>query len=1052
VFVTAASRGRLAVRFLRLFIRFVPSLACVLVALHSHAALIASFQGGGANWHMGTIGVGNLLGTPDLVIVVPYRDSSGNWFIDAFKYNGQRLAGFPYSSGPEVMNVSPTLYDLDRDGKDEIIFTRGNHVIALRGNGSVMWSNTVNSANYIPNGGYQTETNGFHWSADGSFIHTLPSSAIFYSEVSSPMVIDLNGRGTNEIITGWKIDPDPNGTAQDYNPYINDIWGFGEWGTIGEDWSGGVVTFNATNGQQSFVYHLHHLLEAGLAVGRADAGQPLNIYALNDGDNVAAFDKSKPFGLWGKGMLHKSFGKAQQLACGSYKIPIDVFTADLDGDGLDEALVSTTQLSTLIKPSETILDDDGMVLWRRWLPRVDYVNNNGWLNSSAMIPVNPDHDNHADVLSFQHAYEISFRYWNGVELVDRPGWPKNFYPLLPTPPVVGDVDGDGQEEIIIGTYDPTAAPSTGSLLIYALDGTLKQNIAVPGGIKQIPALADVRGLGRTDVIYRSLNGMIYVQNFGSTSTNLVSWSTHRGNMHRDGNAGRSLFPPGTPLVTKKTSGYNRTSFTWTNSSSAQLYRIFRAEQGEGPFLQIATVLPTTTTYTDYNLKPGWQYFYEVRAVYNTGTVASSPFAVLSLLNSNLIANAGFEENDNSHWDKWFTGSIDATNMFAGTNTAFQGKQSMRVVLANQGNNGTIAQSDQYGIPDACLYTTPGAFYSYGGYFKSGGISQPSEHWFTWGSTKTGYDTNNRPALPYPWYFTPHFVAGTSPTGWTYVNRTFQLPAGFPNVELWHNYSIAAPGSGSLYMDNVFFRQIPAPNATNWTALIPFGATWRYYTGTPPGNWFAPSFNDASWPSAPAKFGAGSGPTNIITRVAQLKPAYYFRKQFTLNSADVEELLLSATCTDDPGNSLHLFINGVEIQSTIDTVTAQGNEARYFDLTPFASLLQPGNNTVAVQLNNSWADWDDVAFDLSLKAVTYHPTKPRLSVSFPTPLTPRISVETPAGTIWQLQSSDTFPPTSWQPMQTVTNLLGGIQTFLDTGQNGRLVPSVAKSRYYRLVPF
>src|SRR5262249_7611988 len=162
-------------------------------------------------------------------------------------------------------------------------------------------------------------------------------------------------------------------------------------------------------------------------------------------------------------------------------------------------------------------------------------------------------------LGFNLSYEITFRYWNGVELVDRPGWPKNFYPLMPTPPVVGDVDGDGQEEIVIGTYDPAAVPSTGNLLIYALDGTLKQAVPVAGGIKQVPALADVEGIGRLDVVYRSTLGQVYVQNFGATTTNHVSWATHRGNMHRDGNRVGSLFPPGTPLVTDKSAGFNRVS-------------------------------------------------------------------------------------------------------------------------------------------------------------------------------------------------------------------------------------------------------------------------------------------------------------------------------------------------------------------------------------------------------------------------------------------------------------------------------------------------------------
>jgi len=1026
----------------------------LLSPIPANSTLISTFPSGDSSWHLGTIGLAKVDFAPGLAIVVPYRDSTGNWFLDAFRADGRRLSGFPYSSGPEEINVSPTLYDLDQDGRDEIIFTRGNHVIALRGDGSVMWSNTVDSANYVPDGGYQTVTNGFYWSTDGTFLNHLPPNAVFSSQVSPPIVMDLNGSGTNEIITGWKIRPDPENGAQDFNPFINDVYGSGEWGTVGEVWSGGVVVFDAKTGGQKFVYHLHQLLESGLAIGKPAAGRARHIYALNDSDSVVAFDKTQPFGLWGKGMLWKQFGKNQRVMSGSYQLPIDIYAADLTGDGLDEVLVAGSQLSTLWQPNETILDNDGAILWRRWLPHIDYVNNQGWNNSAGLIPINPDHDNHIDVLGFNHSFEITFRYWNGVELVDRPGWPKNFFPFMPTPPVVADVDGDGAEEIIVGTYVPALNPSVGNLLIYSLDGTLKQTVPVPGGIKQIPAVGDVEGNGRLDVIYRSTLGQMYVQNFGSTTTNGVSWSTHRGNMHRDGNVGKSLYPPGTPLVIKKRPGYNRASFSWTNSAPVQYQRIYRAEQAGGPFLHIATLTSNINSYTDYSLKPGWQYFYEVRAVINSGIVASAPFAILSFLNSNSIVNAGFEENDNSHWDKWFTGNIEMTDMSTTTNVAWQGQRCMQIVLTNQGNNRSISQYNQYGIPDSTLEVTPGAFYSFGGYFRSGAISQPSEHWLEWLSTKNGYDIKDRPGLPWPNYFTPHFLAGTNQSEWTYVNRVFQLPAGFTNVEFRHAYSITAPGSGSIYLDNLFFRQIPSPSATNWLTLVPFGSTWCYSLDTPSPNWVRTEFDDSTWPIAPGKFGAGSGPNNVVTVLPQQRPGYYFRKKIVLPTVEFEEFLLSATCTDDSGATaypLRLFLNGVEIKSPMEITTGQGNETRYFDLTPFVQLLRSGTNTVAVQISNYWADWDDVAFDISLMAVPYHPIVPRLGVNLAFG-GPRLSAETPLGSIWKMQSCDIMSPTAWQFMESFTNTLGGIRTIQDTGQNGRRTPAAAGARFYRLVPY
>jgi hypothetical protein len=310
-------------------------------------------------------------------------------------------------------------------------------------------------------------------------------------------------------------------------------------------------------------------------------------------------------------------------------------------------------------------------------------------------------------------------------------------------------------------------------------------------------------------------------------------------------------------------------------------------------------------------------------------------------------------------------------------------------------------------------------------------------------------------LPYPFYFTPYLALGTNATDWTYVNRTFQLPTGFPNVELGHSYTITAPGSGSLFIDNVFFRQIPAPSATNWTAWIPFGTTWRFATNTPPSNWFTPAFDDSAWTLGTAKFGAGSGPTNIVTRLAQLCPAYYFRKKFVVPSADIEEFLVSATCTDVSATSLYplrLFLNGSEVQSTLDIVTGQGNEVRYFDLTPFASLIHQGTNTIAALVGNWWSDYDDVAFDLRLQAVPYHPATPRLNLQGAGLGGTFLAADTPQATIWQLQSCDALDTANWQLVQTFTNFGGGVQVIADTGQNGRPPPAGVRARFYRLAPY
>jgi hypothetical protein len=421
--------------------------------------------------------------------------------------------------------------------------------------------------------------------------------------------------------------------------------------------------------------------------------------------------------------------------------------------------------------------------------------------------------------------------------------------------------------------------------------------------------------------------------------------------------------------------------------------------------------------------------------------------MVPLANSNSIQNAGFEQNDNSHWDKWFSDYISVTNVNT-TSAAFGGRRAMQIKLSNSASSSTISQFNQYGIPDNSIPVTAGALYSFGGWLKGGGVNRVTEHWWEWTADKDA-NTSARPALPWPEVFTPHMVVSNTPTPWLYANRVFTMPAGIPAIQFRHRYSVANPATGTLLADNAFFRRLPNSNAPNWTILTPRGAVWRYNTNAPPSGWTAPGFNVDSWPQGTAKFGAGSGPKNITTRLAQRKSAYYFRRDFVMNFSEAQELLLEATCSDAGNNpSLRVFLNGEELTTTgIEAVTDQGNELRYYDLQPFTSLLRQGVNTLAVILRNTWAaDFDDVAFDLGLKAIPYSANSAKLTLDRTGPF---IAVEatTPPGTVWQLRSCESINCEPWRLLEVFTNSGGAAQRILDD----RLI-SPSATRFYQLAPF
>jgi hypothetical protein len=495
-------------------------------------------------------------------------------------------------------------------------------------------------------------------------------------------------------------------------------------------------------------------------------------------------------------------------------------------------------------------------------------------------------------------------------------------------------------------------------------------------LKHIPAIADVDNNGSVDVVYRGLDGRVYVQNFGAKSGAQISWATHRGNMRRDGNMGRRLLqnPP----------------------------------------------------------------------------VAS---AVIRSREGNLIGNGGFEENENSHWDKWFSGDIPWSRMIASGDAPHSGARSMEIKLVNDGSQSSITQFSHYGIPESYLKTTPGRLYSFGGFVRSGGLSAASEHWFEWDSSRTGEHPEARPPLPWPSYFTPSAKFGGAAAPWMYLNRVFTMPAGFWNAELRHRFRVEGRATGSVFLDDVFFVELPLAGDNRWREVMAFGERWRYFENTPPADWFAVGFNDAGWPEGQAKFGAGTGPQNIRTAVAAKKPVYYFRRSFTTATTNFSTLLMAATATDDYGGTVYpmrMWVNGVEIYGPIHAVTGEGNEVKYFDLTPFMHVLKAGQpNVIAVSLGNTWqTDWDNVAFDVAMRGIAGAEVPKFGSIARDGAGAVVLRMTGPPNSSWTLESTESLT-SPWKVVQTVNFDASGLAVVTDVGQNGRTHPASVPVRFYRL---
>jgi hypothetical protein len=471
----------------------------------------------------------DLDGNPNTLEIV-VGDESGTVY--GFDSAGNSLWSFSIRNFPGFVGVqtacqsSPAVADLDNDGTKEVIVTLASRDELVPSKPGAIFMFHLDSAGKNP-----TIAGGFARQAIVVNPTTTPSG--FFA---SPTVADLDGDGDLEIIAGsWDYTCyafHHNGSLVwnlDYDLTNNQEYGFVTGDTI---WTTPVVADIDNDGAKEVVYGADaHDFPWGhqIPFQSHNGGILIVLEALNGHLKHGPPEQNRFF----VSSYHEEGFGWYYNAAGENHVPKDnpsevlqssPVVGDVDADGFLEIVHGTGQ--TYYNPSDDLHErvfcwngENATLSWSREVEDEVFAS-----------PVLANVDSGPDLEVFVRNYKDSSPRLYGIK-----GSTGGLVPGFPVPikagnprsigAVVGDVDGDGEMEIILISY--------GRLHVFSASGVEESNFDnAPGAMFTSPAIGDIDGDGQCEMVLGTDTGIYIYRCNGKVGA--IPWGQYRRDAYKSG--------------------------------------------------------------------------------------------------------------------------------------------------------------------------------------------------------------------------------------------------------------------------------------------------------------------------------------------------------------------------------------------------------------------------------------------------------------------------------------------------------------------------------------